>query len=107
MAIADADYFDWPALPEAPSGLRTPVDAFEYFSSNRYHDLEWDAHGGTSFIVERRVNSGQWTQETTTSTKINARFSVLLSDRTCYRVRAINAAGSSAFSNIHCESNEK
>jgi hypothetical protein len=97
FAIADANYFDWPVLPEAPSGLvATP-------SGNGVH-LQWETHGGAvdKLVIERRTgNSGPWTRVTTSAA--GASFE----DRSapgagilCYRVRASNTSGESAFSNI-------
>jgi hypothetical protein len=39
MAIADADYFDWPILPEAPSSLYAKL-------VGRAVKLSWQVHGG-------------------------------------------------------------
>ena len=98
MAIADESYFDWPLLPEAPSGLNVSA-------SGGAAKLNWDVHGGnpTGIAVERRLgNNGKW-----------ERIAKLASDAreytdsglrggqvTCYRVRALNEAGKSAYSNI-------
>ncbi len=50
MAIADASYFDWPVLPEAPSGLVAQGSS-----------LKWELHGARKSVVERRIgNAGQW-----------------------------------------------
>src|SRR5450631_738489 len=51
MAITDADYFDWPVLPEAPSSLNA-------VSANGGVKLSWQVHGGDPkhIIVERREN---------------------------------------------------
>ncbi len=98
MAIADEDYFDWPVLPEAPSDLNVSA-------SGGSAQLRWQVHGGntTGIAVERRVGStGKW-----------ERIAKLASDGreytdtglrsgqvTCYRVRAFNKSGESAYSNI-------
>jgi hypothetical protein len=89
MAIADANYFDWPVLPEAPSGL-----AAEGVS------LKWELHGATKSAVERRVgNTGRWERIATIA---GTSFNDASAPRglVCYRVRAINDKGESAFSNI-------
>jgi hypothetical protein len=89
MAIADASYFDWPVLPEAPSGL-VARDVF----------LQWELHGAMKSAVERRIgNTGRWER---ISTITGSSYSDTSAPRgvVCYRVRAINDAGESAFSNI-------
>ncbi len=98
LAIADASYFDWPVLPEAPSGLTAR-------SSGASVELHWILHGGSpsKVAIERRVgNTGaRWERIATEATGMQfndagaQRGSVV-----CYRVRAINAAGESAYSNI-------
>ena len=96
LAIADASYFDWPVLPEAPSGLRAEASG----SGVR---LRWELHGGdaSKVAVERRVGTGQWqrvaTQFAGTEFSDNdvARGSVV-----SYRIRALNGAGESAYSNV-------
>jgi hypothetical protein len=89
MAIADASYFDWPVLPEAPSGLVAQGTS-----------LKWELHGARKSAVERRIgNTGRWeriaTLEGTSFNDASAPRGVV-----CYRVRAINDQGESAFSNI-------
>jgi hypothetical protein len=89
MAIADASYFDWPVLPEAPSGLVA-------------HDvsLNWELHGATKSAVERRIgNTGRWERIAAIT---GASFNDTSAPRglICYRVRAIGDRGESAFSNI-------
>jgi hypothetical protein len=97
FAIADAGYFDWPVLPEAPSGLAAT-------SSNSGVRLQWDVHGGNpdKLAIERRTgNTGIWTRIATIATgnsftdNSGPRGSVL-----CYRVRALDSAGESAYSNV-------
>ena len=102
MAIADENYFDWPVLPEAPSSLRISAAAGSV-------ELMWQIHGGnpTGVVVERQIenqlgDAGNW-----------QRLAKLPSGRTeyidsgvgkerraAYRVRALNDAGESAYSNI-------
>ena len=89
MAIADASYFDWPVLPEAPSGLVADDVS-----------LKWELHGADKSAIERRVgNTGRWERiATITGNSFNdasAQHGLI-----CYRVRAINDQGESAFSNI-------
>ncbi len=89
MALADASYFDWPVLPEAPSGL--VADGVS---------LKWELHGATKSAVERRIgNTGRWERIATIA---GTSFSDAPAPRglICYRVRAINDKGESAFSNI-------
>jgi hypothetical protein len=97
MAIADASYFDWAVLPEAPSSLDARI-------SGSAVALTWAVHGGnpTGVVVERRTGDGKWESITKlpadasryddTSAPANAVAS--------YRVRAVNGAGESAYSNI-------
>ncbi len=63
MAIADASYFDWPVLPEAPSGLSTAASGGGVV-------LQWELHGGDAakVAIERRVgNGGKWERIATDS----------------------------------------
>ena len=46
MAVADASYFDWPVLPEAPSGLTASVSAAGVA-------LKWTLHGEASMWTRR------------------------------------------------------
>jgi hypothetical protein len=96
MAVADATYFDWPVLPEAPSDLtasKTPSGV----------KLGWALHGAASnTVVERRAgNTGRWRRiaspgaVSTFTDTAPPRGGVL-----CYRVRAIGTQGESAYSNI-------
>jgi hypothetical protein len=99
IAIADENYFDWPVLPEAPSSL-------DAVAKGQSVALSWAVHGGriTQIRVERRHgNSGAaW--------EIAARLPATAHEFTdsgvpatgvvCYRVRALNRAVSSAYSNI-------
>jgi len=97
FAIADASYFDWPVLPEAPSGLAAVV------SGSSVH-LRWELHGDLieKVAVERRVgNNGPWTRVTTTPVENSFDDnSAPTGNVLCYRVRALNRSGESAFSNI-------
>ena len=98
LAIADASYFDWPVLPEAPSGLAAR-------SSGAGVELRWELHGGSpsKVAIERRVgNAGaRWERIATEAAGTQFRdASAPQGSVVCYRVRAINAGGESAFSNI-------
>jgi hypothetical protein len=89
MAIADASYFDWPVLPDAPSGLVA-----------RDTSLQWTLHGARKSAVERRIgNRGRW-ERIATLEGSSFNDAKAPSGLVCYRVRAINDAGESAFSNI-------
>jgi hypothetical protein len=96
LAIADESYFDWPVLPEAPSSLRASV-------SGEGVELTWEAHGGAprEIVVERRQgDQGSWER----IAKLPASATRFVDGKpvkaNCYRVRAVNDAGESAFSNI-------
>lgn len=97
LAIADAGYFDWPILPETPSGLTAQTSGSNII-------LAWQIHGGTSSTtgVERRVgDSGPWERITTQPSRTEfTDAAVPLGGTVCYRVRAINSSGESAYSNI-------
>ena len=97
MAIADESYFDWAVLPEAPNSLSVSTTAASV-------GLSWQLHGGsiTGVIVERRLGpSSSWQKiatlgaESTTYTDSSASLS-----QASYRVRAVNSAGESAYSNV-------
>ncbi|HUI41761.1 MAG TPA: fibronectin type III domain-containing protein [Terriglobia bacterium] len=106
LAIADADYFDWPVLPEAPSSLvvKPEVGGLR---------LTWEVHGAgrTGVRVERRIDgtagqtpqgAGGWEKlATLPPDTIEYRDTTLAADeQASYRIRAVNAAGQSAYSNI-------
>ncbi len=98
-AVADASYFDWPELPEAPSGLTGA-------ESTTGVELTWKVHEGhpeTVSIERRDGQNGAWKE----LSKLPARTTSFVdhSDKAgttavCYRVRASNSAGNSAYSNI-------
>jgi hypothetical protein len=96
MAVVDATYFDWPVLPETPSGLNASRDGSAVA-------LKWVLHGDSpNTAVERRAGStGPW-QRIATPGPVSAftDSGAPLGALVCYRVRAINANGESAFSNI-------
>jgi len=98
LGVADEGYFDWPLLPEAPSSLEARVEGPTV-------KLTWAIHGGSpqEILIERRVGqNGPWkriakigvdTHEFTDTPSENGQW-------ISYRVRATNAAGESAYSNI-------
>jgi hypothetical protein len=101
MAIADEDYFDWPVLPEAPSSLNVTL-------SGNAPKLAWQAHAGnpTSIVVERRIEDGNARGNWERIAKLNS-AATEYEDSTAkkgqhlaYRVRAANAEGESAYSNV-------
>ncbi|MGA3185584.1 MAG: hypothetical protein ABSF22_00610 [Bryobacteraceae bacterium] len=96
LAIADAGYFDWPILPEAPSGLHAEPSG----SAVR---LRWELHGTdiSKVAVERRAGTGAWQRIATPASA--SEFSDDAAPRgsvVSYRVRALNNAGESAYSNV-------
>jgi len=100
LAIADADYFDWPVLPEAPSSLTVA-------STDSGVTVEWEVHGGNPehVVVERRQDStarGSWQRiaELPASATQYSDSQVRQGQKVSYRVRATNANGDSATSNI-------
>ena len=100
LAIADADYFDWPVLPEAPSSLTAAL-------TDSGVKLGWEVHGGNPehVVVERRQDSTaqvSWQRiaELPVSTTQYTDSQVKLGQKASYRVRATNANGESAASNI-------
>jgi hypothetical protein len=97
MAIADQDYFDWPVLPEAPSSMTAHVEA----NSVRLH---WQTHAGdpANAIIERRGgDTGPWTRiATLPSANLDYVDGSAPAGVICYRVRAANGNGESAYSNV-------
>jgi hypothetical protein len=97
LAIADASYFDWSVLPEAPSSLRAQ-------RGTEGVKLTWTVHGGqpTQTAVERRLGEGSW-QRIKTLPATATEFTDSQSSRgalVSYRLRALNDAGESAYSNV-------
>jgi hypothetical protein len=97
LAVADENYFDWPVLPEAPSSLTAAV------AGNTVR-LRWQTHGGdpAKAIVERRAgDTGQWTR-IATQPSANSEYAdgSAPAGVVCYRVRAANDGGESAYSNV-------
>jgi len=102
MALADVDYFDWPLLPDTPSSLNIAM-------SGMTAKLTWEVHGGdrTGILLERQVEEaggakGNWTH--LTKLKANAAeysdSTLKKGQHVAYRVRAVNDAGQSAYSNV-------
>lgn len=102
MAVTDENYFDWPVLPEAPSSLNLSI-------ARLTAKLRWEVHGGnpTGIVVERKLDEsdsakGTWSQvaklPSTASEYTDS--GLKKGDRIAYRVRALNADGESAYSNI-------
>jgi hypothetical protein len=102
MAVADESYFDWPVLPEAPSSLTFTL-------ARSIVKLTWEVHGGapTNIIVERTVDQPGKTKATwnriatlpATATEYSD-SSLKKGEHFAFRVRAANADGESAYSNI-------
>jgi hypothetical protein len=100
MAIADADYFDWPVLPEAPSSLNAALEG------NTVR-LSWQVHGGNPqhIVVERREDPangrGAWQRivELPMTATDFVDSQVKKGQPVSYRVRAVNGGGDSATSN--------
>jgi hypothetical protein len=102
MAVTDENYFDWPVLPEAPSSLNVSAVGVA-------PKLTWLTHGGdrTGIVVERRIEEtkegrGTWERiaKLAAGTMEYSDSSVKKGQRVAYRVRAVNADGESAYSNI-------
>jgi hypothetical protein len=102
MAIADENYFDWPVLPEAPSSLNVAANGGAA-------KLTWQVHGGnpTGIVVERRNEDGKETRAAWKKIAKLAAGATEYSDSEArggqgasFRVRAFNADGESAYSNI-------
>jgi hypothetical protein len=101
MAIADADYFDWPVLPEAPSSLNAVL-------KGRTVQLSWQVHDGNPqhCVVERREDSatgrGSWKRigEMAASVTKYDDSQLINQQQVSYRVHVTNDNGESATSNI-------
>lgn len=97
IAITDASYFDWTVLPEAPSSLEAKV-------SGSAVNLAWQVHGGnpSGVVIERRTGESAWTRiaklPSTASSYDDG--SAPANSVVSYRVRAVNGAGESAYSNL-------
>jgi hypothetical protein len=96
MAIADESYFDWPVLPEAPSSLQASP-------AGQAVRLSWEVHGGdpTGLVVERSMGGTKWEKIARLgATATEYRDAAPRGQKAAYRVRAVNAAGESAYSNV-------
>lgn len=96
MVIADENYFDWPVLPEAPSGLRATA-------AGGGTKLSWEIHGAdsTGVVVERRDEDGKsWNRVAKLPANASEYNDARLASQASYRVRSVNQAGESAYSNI-------
>lgn len=101
MAVADQDYFDWPVLPEAPSSL-------EVATASGAVKLTWEVHGGgpTDIAIERRSDAAadqpsHWERITRLPASATTYTDSTAGGRPMsYRVRALNHAGESAYSNV-------
>ena len=98
QAIVDAGYFDWPVLPEAPSSLEVKM-------AGASAQLTWEPHGRdtTAMAVERRRGDrGSWERVVKLPAGAKEYTDSRLSKTqiVSYRVRALNDAGESAYSNI-------
>ena len=96
MAIADENYFDWPVLPTAPSGLRSTT-------ARASTVLTWkpcDAYT-TSVIVERRfLRSGQWSEIAQLPAGATTYKDSKSSKDAFYRIRSAGASEKSGYSNV-------
>jgi hypothetical protein len=97
LAIADESYFDWSVLPEAPSSLRAE-------RTEGGIRLTWIVHGGNpaQVLIERSSGDTNWqrikTLPSTTEEYIDRGAGQ--GPLALYRVRAVNSAGESAYSNV-------
>jgi hypothetical protein len=86
--------------PDAPSNLTTTA-----ISSSQIN-LAWqdNSTNETGFKIERNINGGAYSQIDTVGAGITTYSNTGLSTYTvyCYRARAYNAAGDSAYSNVGC-----
>lgn len=97
LVIADKSFLSWSELPEAPSDLRLAKET----EGTR---LTWKVHAGhPEFVfIERRAKRGRWQG----LAKLDAEAGTYLDEGisagepVSYRVKAGNAAGDSAYSNI-------
>jgi hypothetical protein len=97
LAITDANYFDWPVLPEAPSSLA----AAETGGAVR---LRWQMQGGdiSNSVVERHAADGKpWIRIVTLPGAASEYLDrAAPAGEVAYRVRAANGNGESAYSNV-------
>jgi hypothetical protein len=102
MAVTDENFFDWLVLPEAPSSLHAAP-------AGGTVKLTWQVHGEnpTGIVVERHIEDakegrGTWKRIASLSAGMIDYIDsgVRNGQRVGYRVRAVNANGESAYSNI-------
>jgi hypothetical protein len=102
MAVTDENFFDWLVLPEAPSSLHAAP-------AGGTVKLTWQVHGEnpTGIVVERHIEDakegrGTWKRIASLSAGMidYSDSGVRNGQRVGYRVRAVNANGESAYSNI-------
>jgi len=98
QAITDASYFDWPVLPEAPSSLEVKI-------ADDATQVTWEPHGAdtTAMVVERRLGDrGSWERlaKLPAGAKDYTDSHLSKGQTISYRVRALNEAGESAYSNV-------
>jgi hypothetical protein len=99
LAIADATYCDWPVLPQAPSDLHAQRSGDTVALRWALHDEE--ARTSKVAIERRAGNDNKWERIATEAavaafTDSKAPPAAVV----CYRVRALNDRGESAYSNI-------
>jgi M6 family metalloprotease-like protein len=84
--------------PAAPNGLVATADSFERI------DLAWNdqSNNETTFKIERSLDGSTWAQIDTTGADVTGYADLQVEAETTYhyRVRAANAAGDSAYSNV-------
>jgi hypothetical protein len=96
MAIADADYFDWPVLPAAPSGLHLAATGASTL-------LTWKPvdEYSTSVVVERRFgSSGKWTEIARLAAGTTRHTDEPTAKHAFYRIHAVGESGKSGYSNV-------
>jgi hypothetical protein len=98
QAVTDASYFDWPVLPEAPSSLEVKI-------ADDAAQVTWEPHGAdtTTMVVERRLgDQGSWERlaKLPAGAKDYTDSHLSKGQTVSYRVRALNEAGESAYSNV-------
>jgi hypothetical protein len=98
QAIVDAGYFNWPVLPEAPSSLEVKAEGESV-------KLTWEAHArdATGIAVERRADAQSRWEKIAKLPAVAVEFEdsrLTPGQGASYRVRALNDAGGSAYSNI-------
>lgn len=94
MAVADAAYLDWPALPEAPAEL----EAARAANSVKLH---WKLYEGDGAVeVQRSVDYGPWlTRQSLPAGATEFTEAVAPSGHITYRVRVLGRGGPSPWSN--------